>query len=326
MAQAALGSITAIGANTAEELATVLIREEGGSFLVNGRQPPAWLRRMLAATNKPLIISLDDPRVAIGELASHNGVDLASATRLVGCSCVSMMSCIALPSALVVHADRDWHQPLETAVAIAHHLGLSVGSGDIERAVADLAAIGRRGETDLPGSDASQPNEATLPVTSGAVAPYRAHFMGAPLEPITWAREVFLADGHQPATHAVDITGRTRALIYGPYISLPPGNWVAEVVLGFSREAAEVNFLVDVLTAGSQLSVTSIRPMQAGIFSVNLSFMIGDDNDHPVEFRVINEHAAFDGRVMLGHVTLTLQNNPSSEAVDLLTTELGLSR
>jgi hypothetical protein len=326
MAEAALGSITAIGANTAEELATILVREEGGSFLVNGRQPPGWLRRMLAATNKPVIISLDDPQVAIQELATHNGVELASATRLVGCSCVSIISCIALPSALVVHADRDWHQPLETAAAIARHLGLAVCIADIERVVADLAALGRRSESDPPDSDASQPNEATLPVASGAVAPYLAHFKGAALEPITWAREVFLVDGHRPATHAVDITGRTRALIYGPYISLPPGNWAAEIVLGFSREAAEVNFLVDVLIAGSQLSVTSIRPLQAGIFSVNLSFMIGEDNDHPVEFRVINEHAAFDGRVMLGHVTLTLQNNPSSEAVDRLTTELGLSR
>ncbi len=325
MAETALGSVVVIGANTPEELATALINGEGGSFLVNGRQPPGWLRRMLVATNKPFVIALDDPRVATWELVSRSGLDLADATRRVGCSCVSMMSCIALSGALVVRADRDWHQPAATAAAIAHHLGLAVGLADIEKVVADLAALGLGIETDPPGSDASQPTEPTLTVIRGAVASYFAHFSGAPLEPITWTRELFLADGHRPATNAVDITGRARPLIYGPYISLPPGHWVAQVVLGFSHEVSEVNFVVDVLTAGSQLSATSIRPLQPGVFSANLRFMIGEGDDHPVEFRVLNEHAAFDGRVMLGHVTLTVQHDSSNEAVDLLTTELGLS-
>src|SRR5439155_8031032 len=166
------------------------------------------------------------------------------ATRRVGCSCVSMMSCIALSGALVVRADRDWHQPSATAAVIARHLGLAIDLVDVEKVVADLAALGLGIEADPPGSDAGQPTDATLAVITGAVAPYFAHFVGAALEPITWARELFLTDGDRPATHAVDVTGRARALIYGPYISLPPGHWVAQVVLGFSREVSEVNFLV----------------------------------------------------------------------------------
>jgi len=47
--------------NTPEELATALIKEEGSNFLVTGRQPPGWLRGMLVATNKPFLISLNDP-------------------------------------------------------------------------------------------------------------------------------------------------------------------------------------------------------------------------------------------------------------------------
>jgi len=326
MAEAALGSIAAIAPNTPEELAIALINEEGRSFVVSGRLAPGWLRQVVVATNKPFVISLDDPRVATWEAVSRSGLEVADATRRVGCSYVSMMSCIALSGALVVRADRDWHQPVATAAAIAHHLGLAVGLADIERVVGDLAALGLGSQSDPLGSDASQPDEATLDVISGAVAPYFGHHTGAALGPITWARELFLADGHQPATHPVDMTGRSRALIYGPYISLLPGHWMAQVVLGFSHEVGEMNFLVDVLTAGSQLSVTSIRPLKSGVFSANLRFLIGEGNDHPVEFRVVNERAAIDGRVMLGHVTLTLQHDSSSEAVEPLTTELGLSR
>src|SRR6266568_4100698 len=325
MAEAALGSVAAVTVNTPEELATALITGEGSNFLVICRQPPGWLRRMLATTDKPFIVSLDDPRVATWELLSRNGLELADAARRVSCSCVLARSCTGLPRALVVRGDRDWHQPSATAAAIANHLGVPVGPGDIERVVAELAALGLGPERDPPGSNASEPDEATLAVISGAVAPYFEHLAGGALEPITWSRELFLADGHLPATHAVDITGRVRALIYGPYINLPPGNWVAEIVLGFSHEIGEMNFIVDVLIAGLQASVTNIRPLKSGVFSINLSFLIGEENDHPVEFRVVNERAAFDGRVMLGHVTLTRQHDSSREAVEPLTTELGLS-
>src|SRR5712691_1982672 len=248
MAEAALGSVAAIAANTPEELAAALIAGEGSSFLVIGRQPPGWLRRMLATTDKPFIFSLDDPQVATWELVSRDALELADAARRVSCSCVLARSCTVMSRALVVRSDRDWGQPSVTAAAIANHLGLPVGLADIERVVAELAALGLGAECDPPSSDAGEPDEATVAVISGAVAPYFGHLAGATLEPITWARELFLADGHRPATHAVDITGRHRALIHGPYISLPPGKWLAEMVLGFSPEAADMSFVVDVKT------------------------------------------------------------------------------
>jgi len=149
--------------------------------------------------------------------------------------------------------------------------------------------------------------------------------LGDPLGRITWIRELFLADGHLPAVQPVDITGRVRALIYGPYIRLPLGSWAAEVVLGFSQEAADVTFVVDILSAGSQLCVMSLRPPRQGVYSVNLNFVINEQTDHPVEFRVVNERAAFDGRVALSHVLLSKQQDGSDSTIDVVRTELGLT-
>ena len=134
-----------------------------------------------------------------------------------------------------------------------------------------------------------------------------------------------MMDGHQPATEIVDICGRVRALFYGPYIKLPPGQWLAEIVLGFSREATEMNFVIDILMGGTQIAVTKIQPAHEGIFSVNLSFVVEEGNDHAVEFRVVNERAAFDGKIALGEVTLVRQGAASGSAIDLLKTQLGLS-
>jgi hypothetical protein len=320
IAEAALGLVAGISPGTPEELATALVNPPAPNLLVNGDQPGAWLRRMLLTTHKPFILALDEPETTVSELASRYGLAVSDATRRVGCSCASIVPCLRLPGALVLRADRHWHEPLLTAGEMARHLGIAIDPGEIERIVAEVAAAGLGPEA----SDAGQLDEPGLAIVKGALSAYSDHFSGASLDRITWARELFMIDGQQPATEAVDVTGRVRALIYGPYITLPPGNWLAEVVLGFSQEATDVNFVVDILSAGSQLSVTSIRPPERGVFPIDLSFTIGEENDRPVEFRVVNERAAFDGRVMLGHVTLSLQHDRSNAAIELLKTELGL--
>src|SRR3974377_2434934 len=89
----AFGSVTVMSAETPEELAVALFKGQGGNLFVSGRQPGAWLGRVLAATESPFIVSLGDPRSIICELVSGYGLDLADATRRVAGSCAAIMSC-----------------------------------------------------------------------------------------------------------------------------------------------------------------------------------------------------------------------------------------
>lgn len=309
LAEKALGTVLPIPAQTPEQLASDLINAEGSHFLVTGPQPGPWLFQLLKSTNRPFTIALNDPRDAALEMINRHGLDIADAVRRVSNSCASMMSCIALPEALVLNANRDWHDPLATAALVARHFGLSVTPAEIEAIVCEVAATELNPAWPAPENASDPAADAVSSIVKGAVAPYVEHFLGAPFGPLTWARELVMADGHAPALHAVDITGRVRALLYGPYISVPPGNWTAEIVLGFSQETADVNFLVDLLVGGKQLSATNIQPNREGIYSINLSFIIDEGNSHPLEFRVINEKPAFDGKVALGQITLTLHQD-----------------
>jgi hypothetical protein len=308
LGQRALGPLVEIVASNADDMAVDLVRSEGAHFMIKGPQPGPWLHRILKETGKPFTIALNDPRDAAFDLIFRHGLDMADAVRRVGNSCASMMSCVSLPGVVVLNASRDWQQPLATAESIAQHFGLDLDRAAIEAVVDDVAAAGIGPGAE--GSDwvADPRGEAVAAIVDGAVTPYVDHFLGAAFGPITWSRELVMADGHIPATHAVDITGRVRALFYGPYISVPPGNWTAEVVLGFSHEATDINFVVDVLAAGRQLCATSIQPARQGVYSVNLSFAIEEANAHPLEFRVVNEKPAFDGKVALGRIALTLQH------------------
>jgi hypothetical protein len=328
IAERALGRVTTVSPNKPEELTTALLNEEGGHLFVSGRQPGAWLCRLLSATGKPVVVALDDPRKTVAEVMRQHGLGLADTVRQVGSGCAAMIPWTALPGALVLQADRDWSRPAETVSAIARHLGLACAAADVEGIIADLTALGLAPEAGPAAFDLDHLGETNLGVVNGALGPYLNLFLGAPLGPISWARDLFMMDGHQPATQIVDITGRVRALIYGPYIKLPLGHWSAEVVLGFSQEAREINFAVDILMGGSPVAATNIRPAHEGVFSVKLSFVVEEGNDHEVEFRVVNERAAFDGKIAIGHAVLTRQTEVAGEsnaAVDLLKAELGLS-
>src|SRR6266705_2219470 len=278
LAQTVLGPVVSTAASTAEELASELIRTEGQHFYVGSRQPSRWLREKLMATNKNFVVAMDDPRSAASDLVIRHQLEPAEASRRVASSCALISRYIALPGALVVSSERDWPNAAATVAALAHHLGLPVGTADIEKIAADLEDT-RSQPNDEPGAASpAQLPEHSLAVINGALAPYVEFFKGAALGQITWARDLFLEEHHQPAIHPIDISGKIRHLIYGPYIALPPGNWIAEMVLGFSEDAVGMSFQVDVW-AGSQLSMASINPSAPGLARVKLSFALEESSD-----------------------------------------------
>jgi hypothetical protein len=164
-------------------------------------------------------------------------------------------------------------------------------------------------------------------LVNGALGAYVDHFAGGPLGKITWERELFFIS-EEPATHEpvlasrpVDITGRIRFLVYGPYINLPPGSWSASVILGFSPEAAGMTYIIEVF-AGTQLTHVRIEPGDERIFEANLHFSLDAAIDQPVQIRIHNERPAFDGRLALGYVIITPQADVRGDTRAYLATVL----
>ena len=72
--------------------------------------------------------------------------------------------------------------------------------------------------------------------------------------------------------------------------------------------------------AGTQLAHTRIDPGNERIFQANLHFSIDAALDHPVQIRIHNERAAFDGRLALGYVTMMPQASVRGDARAYLAT------
>lgn len=327
LAEFNFGIVERAALNTLEELAVAVLKTRASHLVACCRQPVVRLQTEIIRGKQPFLIAVGDPRAALHNLSERAGYDVAGATRAVASSCAAMQTLTSAPGALVV-SSSDAGDPIGLAAAIADHFELPVGKSEIATIVSELREAGIAPDHGEDRDWWNRLGEREQAIASGALLPYVSHLVpDAELEPLVWEPELFYlfeepsAASLIPATRPVDITGRARVLVYGPFINLPPGSWSATIVLGFSAEAAGMSFMVEVF-AGRQLSHTRVEPSAEEIMEANLHFLIDNSVDQPLQIRIFNERAAFDGRLALGYVTMVPQPAIPSQTRDRLTAVL----
>jgi hypothetical protein len=303
------GSVEAVSVNGLDELASVAIRTPASNLVACSRHPVVRLQSEVLEAGRPFLVALGDPRAALPNLADRSGSNLVEATRALASSCAAMLTITNAPHALVL-TPKDARDLPVVAAAIAQHFQIPIGTSEFSALIEPLPSAETE-ETD-GRSWWGQLSEREQSIVDGALQPYIAQFQGRGLERVIWEPELFYttADPAGPTLVApnapIDITGRVRFLVYGPYITLPPGQWSVDVVLGFSAEAGGMGFVIEVF-AGTQLASTRIEVAGEQVVEARLNVTIGNSVDQPVEIRVFNERAAFDGRLVLGYVSMTPQ-------------------
>jgi hypothetical protein len=328
LAKEALGASDLVSANNLEEIGLAAVKSQGGHLVISARQLTADLQGALAATACGFIIALDDPRAALQNLVIGHGMEWTAATRATASSCASILAYALMPRALVLRAHQDGRDPVATAGAIARCFGFELDATEIAACAASLP----RFDAHSPGTgvdpwwDDADPTHREI--ASGALTGYADYFSGHGLGEIIWSRELFFVtdDPPQPASRVVDLAGGIRNLLFGPYIALPPGGWNGAVSLAVSKEAAGMNFGIEVL-AGPRcviLARTNIAPDDQGLCRAMLTFTVETSTDQPISFRIANLHPASSGRLALGQVALSLQTAARAAIPVELSAALGL--
>jgi hypothetical protein len=310
LAHHCVGSTEVVSLNTLEELALALIRTGAMHFVICSLQPTGALLNAIAQMNKKFIVALDDPRFAVEDILANDGIpDPIEATRIVARSCASITNSMKTSGALVLRASEAGRNLSATVEAIARHFELPITQEHVEDILNSMCFLPLALEREFNEPSSYRSDRLRQAYINSALGAYANFFKNRELGSITWERDLFYIDAGshaEPAIHPVDITGRPRALVFGPYVNLPAGSWSANVTLGFSPEAADVSYYVEVF-AGHQLTHVEIAPSNERFVEVNLRFSVDMALDHPLEIRVWNQRAAFDGRLALGYVTLTPQ-------------------
>ena len=301
------GSVAPVSLDDLEGLASAAIRARAANLVVCCRQPALRLQSEIVRAELPFVVALGDPRAALRDQVEVRGIALTDATRAVAGSCATLPTMARAPRALVLRA-ADVPDLPAMAAAIARHFGIGIADGELRRLVAELPAP-RAGPKEHDASWAAGLGGREQAIVGGALDPYVRYFADGELRRLVWQPDLFFTNPEPAgsariaATGPIDMTGRARCLVYGPYIALPPGPWSAEIVIGFSAEAAGISFLVDIYV-GSQLAQTHIQPAAEQVVEASLQFTIDEAASQPVEIRIFSERAAFDGRIILGPVRL----------------------
>jgi hypothetical protein len=290
-----------------DEVALKLIREAPTHLVMGARQPDERLRTVLAAGDARFIVALDDPRLAVSDMMAQTGAELGMITRAVANCCPLMMRFASLPGALRLDADRARTDIGGTVFTIARHLVPDMSDAQIVQIVDDIAATELTRAFALGEQSPTAISPQGYRVVDGALSGYAEQFRGAvDVGKIVWRRELFVlyAENFQRPNGVINVAGPPRALIYGPYIHLPPGRWMARIVLGVSPDAAGNSFLVDAFADNRQLSQTVLVPVKGGVYAADIEFSMDEASAWSLEIRVLvtNENAR--GELALGHVTL----------------------
>lgn len=236
--------------NTLEELAIAVLRTRASHLVACSRQPVVRLQTEIVQGERPFVVAIGDPRAALRNLSERAGYDVAGATRAVASSCAAMLSLTRAPGALLV-SSGDAADSIAVAAAIADHFEVPTSRSELAVILSELCVAGLTPDQDQDSAWWNGLAEREQAIVNGALLPYVSHLVSeADLQPLVWEPELFYifedppTSSLIPASRPVDITGRARVLVYGPFINLPPGSWLANVVLGFSIEAAGMSFVV----------------------------------------------------------------------------------
>lgn len=212
----------------------------------------------------------------------------------------------SLPPAEIV---REQAQRAILTLELARHATrtLALADDDLTIGLVNLAALLGQG-ADFTGAPNHEPVGVCAPNDLPLVLTYLLPlFVGAgnpkPLS-LVWPRQCFL-DGDAPGAvlpATVEVAGRARILVYGPYLPLPVGHWRVRACLGFSSDIGKMPFIFEV-DCGNTVSRGFFEVERGGIYTCDFDFEVADAM-HPVELRLISQESALEGQVALIEVAL----------------------
>lgn len=307
--------------NSLAELGRQILRSDGRNMIAVARSPDPSLCNALIEENCPLLLLLEEPTVSAAILVDEHGASPAEAVRLIANAHPATLGLARASNALVI-SRSDLDDDAGLAERIVKYL-FPAADQDIARATAaapqakDIAQRALRQGKEAPGSVIlpDWPSLLLRTLSGETLAPTLASTVHAAVDPlisgtgrdspVIWPRELFLTTegAPGPATGIIDVTGKSRCLLYGPYLRLPVGQWSCALMFGCDGTAVGLPMVADIV-AGRVLNQVSFTIESGGIFEVEIPFE-NTEADSLIEVRLFTAKAAFEGHIVLGRAKLT---------------------
>ncbi len=266
-------------------------RREGGSVVVTSDFPDADLASFVCEFGLPLIVFSDDPGVMLEWTMRSRDMNSMDAARLCSRIYSSLAPNVAAERKLVIPYSREV-SPERAVSEIVEFLWPGRGEWLSARTFAFLAQSNR-----IPPYRSEEPVQPlaaeAAQIALPAVASYADLLLGRLPAEIVWPLAMFARPDGRGWRDPIDLTGPARAVLYGPYMHLPVGDWTARVEFEIDRAVSGVEAMTDV-RINEVVTEKSFEMPAKGIFAYELSFRVSDPH-HDVEIRLFMKKSAIEG-------------------------------
>lgn len=304
--QAALGSVDFLHFTTIEQLHEQWVQRQSDHVILHTDNPDARIANLLTVNAKNIIFISEDPV----EIALHfrDSVPLPLDVAIHSTSSIfaSLHDIVLKCPNLLAISSQNSATPMEFIANILSFFDLSLSDGQFNEI---LRVIAESDENRWPSGRALKSgvrerlnqNEQAL---VESLTPYRSMFRMKPTARFNWPRGLFFGTDrtgaltHTRVTEVIELVGPARLLCYGPYLHLPPGEWILNTSFEVSGNYSGNELLLEVI-AGHEVLIhrPALLPIQ-GRFSFEIPFSVEEPRE-PIVLRVWMRQGAIEGTFAL---------------------------
>lgn len=311
-----VGGFDLLTAATVEELRSAWAGRVHQHVLYFSEAPGADVVSFFRQAQAPMLVFVDDPVEIALALQVERGLDQLQSARASSLSVSVLEEIWVAPDVMLINAGRGGTLSLFDFVeALAAFLTLPCSDEQVLRVMERLRlqgfSLGDAGGSWLrlqlngdPGSDRQAPSSEELGLLHRYLGSYRPVAAQQPLSVVIWPEETFVSVDHgwTGLNGMLDMTGRQRRLIEGPWFGLPRGRWQATI---------EFVVLDNLMGCVMQVHVVAQRVLRQGRIAIpetgshSCSLVFDhEDADTPLVIQFTLDRGVLQGRFRLVRVVL----------------------
>ncbi|MFN3890914.1 MAG: hypothetical protein ACK4MV_10995 [Beijerinckiaceae bacterium] len=319
--RATIGEFDHVAASEVNQLRPAWAARRHSNFLLFSDCPERAIIETYLRTSAPVILIVEDPVDVIEHIIHERALDPAWAIRLAEQSLSTLIDVLYTDHTLRIPRDsgmslkeflsnaaRHFALPLEETHI--HEIGKAIAPGVIDPASRTMDLLYR---TNWPNAAPRSGGKIkrNLQMLSPILNRMREIQAGRPPVSFEWPVELFMQGGspHVLFCGEVSLVGPARCIIYGPYLSLPNGEWEVEARLHVSENYSGNGLEIDVYQSEVLCSRRFPLPAAGGL-ELRARFRSSDPRS-AVQLRFMTTQGAIEGVLSLLSVKITAVNGLS---------------
>ena len=290
----ALGSYHWVCEGTAADLASALADASHKNIVFFADSPDHHISKVFLEGDAPLVVLIHRPTVVVESLISERKFDAITSIRVASLSLSCLHDLTLCPRAYVISEPLDINNIANHLARIAGVHQIPINDDILKKTLECLAPLEQKRTRTNPQPD----------VLSTSIGSFESLVQKKAVSRIHWPREVFMNSDEQGAlvNAPINLTGSARLLLYGPFLHLPHGIWIAEISFEV-RENFSGNVLkVDIYHDGI-IGVWTFRLPDKGSYTFELPLDVFEPR-HPIQIRFYLMEGAIEGIFDLKQVNL----------------------